>query len=105
MYCYHIYNRSFVVRISRSVICPLRASSQGLCVYDRTHLLDFVCSQCEYVLRHSRCLNVGAYSERGALYEALTLTWMASISTRRVVQDNNTGQVIVYYRQIFNITT
>lgn len=30
MYCYCIYNRSFVVRISRSVICPLPASSQGV---------------------------------------------------------------------------
>lgn len=35
----------------------------------------------------------------------LSLTWMAAISTRRVVQDDNTGQVIVYYRQVFNITT
>lgn len=29
MYCYIIYNTGFVVRMSRSVICPLSAPSQG----------------------------------------------------------------------------
>lgn len=54
----------------------------------------------DFSVKHS-----GTDRERGALHEALNLTWMASISTRRVVQNDNTGQVIVYYRQVFNITT
>lgn len=38
-------------------------------------------------------------------WEALKRTWMAPVSSRRVVQDDDAGHVVVYYRQVFNITT
>lgn len=34
-----------------------------------------------------------------------SLTWMTSISSWRVVQNNYTGEIIVYYRQIFYVAT
>jgi len=70
-------------------VCKMK---RHLTLYDSTDVQRIQAAKCTHI-------------EKQVYARTLSLTWMATISTRRVVQDDNTGQVIVYYRQVFNITT